>query len=121
MMTRLRKGGRYGSWRAPQVQVLLEAIPAKPASRGRQQYCSAPLCKRASKAVNRTRWLSKPENQGYFRDTWHVARVGVWCSLPSLARHRGLLRHKSSGVHETGSTSAGLYGVVKTDEHFRDP
>src|SRR5262249_61907913 len=28
-----------------------------------------------------------------------------WCSLPSLAPHRGLLRHKSSGVHQTGSTS----------------
>src|SRR5262249_51649040 len=36
----------------------------------------------------------------------------VWCSLPSLARHRGLLRHKSSGVHETGSTSVGAEVLV---------
>ena len=49
-----------------------------PRGHGRQQYCSAPRCKRASKAASQARWLAKPENGGYFRDPWHVARVREW-------------------------------------------
>jgi hypothetical protein len=49
-----------------------------PRSRDRQQYCSSPLCKRASKAASQARWLAKPENQSYFRDPYHVARVREW-------------------------------------------
>jgi hypothetical protein len=56
----------------------LKLFRPDPRSRGRQHYCSAPLCRRASKAASHTRWLSKPENQDYFRDTWHIARVREW-------------------------------------------
>jgi hypothetical protein len=49
-----------------------------PRSHGHQWYCSAALCKRASKAASQARWLAKSENQTYFRDAWHVARVREW-------------------------------------------
>ena len=56
----------------------LKLFRPDPRSRDSQQYCSAPLCKRASKIASQARWLGKPENQGYFRDPWHVARVREW-------------------------------------------
>jgi hypothetical protein len=52
--------------------------PHHPRSLGRQQYCSAALCKRASKAASQARWLAKPENRDYFRHPIHVARVREW-------------------------------------------
>ena len=51
-----------------------------PSNRCHQRYCSAPRCRRASKSASQARWLSKPANQGYFRDPWHVARVRAWRS-----------------------------------------
>jgi hypothetical protein len=51
-----------------------------PCNRHHQRYCSAPRCRRASKAASQARWLGKPKNQGYFRDPWHVARVRAWRS-----------------------------------------
>ena len=47
-------------------------------NRGRQQYCSAPACRKASKRARQQRWLSKPENRDYFRDAENVQRVQVW-------------------------------------------
>jgi len=38
-----------------------------PANRRHQRYCSAPRCKRASKAASQARWLARPENHDYFR------------------------------------------------------
>src|SRR5215475_1100671 len=52
-----------------------------PCNRRHQRYCSAPRCRRASKAASQARWLRKPENQDYFRDPWHAARVRTWRSL----------------------------------------
>jgi hypothetical protein len=49
-------------------------------NRQRQYYCSAPDCRAASKAASQARWLSKPENQGYFRGPVNVARVQTWRS-----------------------------------------
>jgi|SRR5262245_1565641 len=51
-----------------------------PANRRHQRYCSAPRCRRASKAASQARWLRRPESQGYFSDPWHVARVRAWRS-----------------------------------------
>ena len=51
-----------------------------PCNRRHQRYCSAPRCRRTSKAASQARWLGKPENQAYFRDPWHVARVRAWRS-----------------------------------------
>ena len=58
-----------------------------PANRRHQRYCSAPRCRRASKAASQARWLAQPENHDYFRDTWHGARVRAW-----RARHPGYWR-----------------------------
>jgi hypothetical protein len=41
---------------------------------------TAPRCSAASKAGSQARWLGKSENQGYFHDSWHVARVPAWRS-----------------------------------------
>jgi len=44
----------------------------------RQFYCSAPDCRRASKAASQQRWLQKPANRNYFRDAENVKRVQAW-------------------------------------------
>jgi hypothetical protein len=58
-----------------------------PRNRRHQRYCSAPVCRATSKAASQARWLSKPENQGYFRGPENVARVQLWRS-----RHPGYWR-----------------------------
>lgn len=45
---------------------------------GRQAYCGKPKCRKASKAASQRKWLSKPENQGYFRGPDNVERVREW-------------------------------------------
>jgi len=47
-------------------------------NRERQHFCSATQCRRASKAASQAAWLVKPQNNDYFRDPVHVARVQVW-------------------------------------------
>ena len=44
----------------------------------RQQYCSKPQCRKASKADSQQRWLQKPENQDYFCGPENVTRVQLW-------------------------------------------
>jgi hypothetical protein len=44
----------------------------------RQFYCSAPDCRRASKAASQRRWLQKTANRNYFRDAQNVQRVQQW-------------------------------------------
>ena len=55
-----------------------EMFRADPRNAGHQKYCSEPNCRKASKAASRRTWLAKPENQGYFRGSEHVARVQSW-------------------------------------------
>ena len=55
----------------------------------RQRYCSDPECRRASKAASQAVWLAKPQNQDYFRNPVHVARVQAW-----RAAHPGYSRAK---------------------------
>jgi hypothetical protein len=47
-------------------------------NRGRQQYCRKTGCRKAGKAASQKRWLSKPENQNYFRGSDSVQRVQRW-------------------------------------------
>ena len=47
-------------------------------NRGRQKYCSAPGCQRASKQASQQCWASKPENRDYFRGPENVRRVQQW-------------------------------------------
>jgi len=58
-----------------------------PRSRGRQKYCGEPACRAASKTTSQSRWLAKPENNGYFSGSHHVDRVRAW-----RARHPGYWR-----------------------------
>lgn len=44
----------------------------------RQQYCSKPECRKASKAASQQRWLQKPQNQDYFKSAENIARVQQW-------------------------------------------
>ena len=63
-----------------------------------QRYCSAPVCRKASKAASQARWLAKPHNQTYFRGPEHVARVRAWrAAHPGYAqRGQGALQEDSS-------------------------
>ena len=49
-----------------------------PRNSKRQEYCFEPECRKASKAASQRRWLSKPENRGYFRGPENVQRVQQW-------------------------------------------
>jgi hypothetical protein len=49
-----------------------------PRTRAQQKFCSAPLCRAASKKASQHRWLRKPENQDYFCGAQHVNRVRAW-------------------------------------------
>ena len=44
----------------------------------RQEYCRKPACKAAGKSASQKRWLSKPENRGYFKGPENVERVREW-------------------------------------------
>ena len=47
-------------------------------NRGRQKYCSTPACQAASKRARQQRWLSKSDNQDYFRGAENAQRVREW-------------------------------------------
>ncbi len=53
----------------------------------KQQYCSKPDCRKASKAAAQARWLAKRENRNYFRSSENVQRVQEW-----RAKHPGYWR-----------------------------
>lgn len=60
-----------------------------PRNRERQRFCSTPACRRASKAASQAAWLAQPQNNGYFRDPVHVARVQAWrAGHPGYGRGR---------------------------------
>jgi len=60
---------------------------ADPRNAKHQNYCSEPVCRKASKAASRRAWLAKAENQDYFRGPENVARVQAW-----RAEHPGYWR-----------------------------
>jgi hypothetical protein len=47
-------------------------------NRKKQKYCKRDPCTKASKAASQKKWLSKPENKDYFRDSDNVKRVQEW-------------------------------------------
>ncbi|MCU7951358.1 MAG: hypothetical protein KZQ69_15360 [gamma proteobacterium symbiont of Bathyaustriella thionipta] len=51
-----------------------------PRSKGRQKFCSAPECRKTSKAASQKKWLRKPQNKNYFRGPENVHRVQQWRS-----------------------------------------
>jgi hypothetical protein len=87
-------------------------------NRARQHYCSAPACRAASKAASQARWLSKPENQDYFRGAENVARVKAWRS-----RHPGYWRkgRRADSALQDASTAQTIDLTPETDEVARTP
>ncbi len=54
-----------------------------------QQYCSKDDCRKASKAARQARWLAKPENRDYFRDSANCERVRLWrLAHPGYSRRK---------------------------------
>jgi len=45
---------------------------------GRQRFCQKPDCRQASKANSQRQWRCRPENQDYFRGSYHCERVRRW-------------------------------------------
>jgi hypothetical protein len=68
---------------------------ADPRNVKRQQFCSKPECRKASKAASQRRWLQKSENQDYFRGPHNVRRVQQW-----RQDYPGYWRRKSSRKKE---------------------
>jgi len=47
-------------------------------NRGRQRSCGRLACRKARKADSQRRWLSKPDNSGYFSGAANSARSRAW-------------------------------------------
>ena len=55
-----------------------ENFQPDPRSNWCQKYCSKPECRKASKAASQRQWLSKSDNQDYFKGHENVQRVREW-------------------------------------------
>ena len=47
-------------------------------NREKQNYCQKSPCRKASKKASQKKWLNKPENENYFRNSDNVERVQKW-------------------------------------------
>ena len=54
----------------------------------KQNYCRKTPCKKASKKASQKKWLSKPENEDYFRSSDNVERVQKWREDIQSNEHR---------------------------------
>ena len=55
-----------------------EAFDADRRNARHQKYCSAPACRKASKAASQRVWIAKPENRNYHSGLEAVTRVRAW-------------------------------------------
>ncbi len=84
-----------------------------------QRYCSKSECRRASKAASQRRWLSKAENQDYYRGVANVQRVQAWrdahpgYSKRTTRQDDSALQEDSSA--QTKGTSRDLAAVTLQD------
>ena len=63
--------------------------PPDPRAKYHQRYCSAPACRKASKAASQRKWRRKPENRNYFCGPDQVDRVQrYWRTHPRPARKK---------------------------------
>jgi hypothetical protein len=74
---------------------------------GRQFYCWAPDCRRASKAASQRRWLRKAANRNYFRDAANVERVQQWRKANPGYWKRSKSRSKQGQPLETKALNPG--------------
>ena len=77
-------------------------------NRQRQEYCSKPECRKASKAASQKRWLQKAENRDYFRGPDNVIRVQKWRQA-----HPGYARKKKKALQDLLSGKKEETPVVK--------
>jgi hypothetical protein len=99
-----------------------------PRTHDRQQHCSAPVCKRASKAWRQRRWLAKKENRNYFRDKKNTGRVqewrrenkGYWRRKPSLSEN-ALQDDCSSQLLDKQEDKPDLIGFALQDDCLMQP
>ncbi len=67
-----------------------------PRATDRQRYCSAPVCRKASKAASQRHWLGRNGNGDYFRGPEAVRRVQSW-----RASHPGYWKRKNPSSQGT--------------------
>jgi hypothetical protein len=72
----------------PRCLCCKNVFDADPRNARHQKYCSAPMCRLASKAASQRRWLDKPENLNYHRGAPAVARVREWQAAHPEYRER---------------------------------
>lgn len=84
-----------------------EAFRADRRNASHQKYCSAPACRKASKAASQRAWIAKPENRNYHSGPEAVARVRDWQTAHPEYRDRqnakranALQDHCSVQVHD---------------------
>lgn len=82
-----------------------ETFTADARNRGRQKYCDKVVCQQASKAASQRRWLSKPENRHYFRDTENAARVRRW-QRAHPGYWRNTTRYRRRALQETSASKS---------------
>ncbi len=81
-------------------------------NREKQQYCHREPCRKASKAASQKKWLSKPENEDYFRGPDNVERVQEWRSKnPGYSK-----RTKSSTALQDDLTTQGIENIADNDQ-----
>jgi len=72
----------------------------------KQQYCSKPECRKASKAASNARWLAKKENKNYHSGHHNVVRVQEWRKLnPGYSQRKGTIESKTLQDHLSEKTT----------------
>jgi hypothetical protein len=76
-----------------------------PRSKGRQNFCSQPECRQASKKASQQKWLQKPRNLHYFCGPENVLRVQLWRDKnPGYSKKSTLASATPKPLQETLST-----------------
>jgi len=81
---------------------------ADPRNRGRQRFCSAQACKKASKRHSQALWLHQPANADYFKGSANTERVRQW-------------RARNPGYWKRPKKSADPAGESRSDPPIRQP
>src|SRR5690242_20453034 len=108
-----RRGDAMARGERRKCKCCLKLFRPDPRNRRHQRYCSAPVCRTASKAASQARWLAAPGNQDYFRGPVNVARVQAWRSRPGYWRRARALQDRL--IPQV------LESAVETDEVARSP
>jgi hypothetical protein len=71
---------------------------------GRQRFCFASECRKASRRDSQRRWLEKAENRGYFSGPENVRRVQEWRKAnPDYLQRKRLRKNGTSASGKPGS------------------